>query len=121
MPLYDKVKILGNITVDGKLTTKLSINRKTKIISDSSDVFATEMFETVIFTTTTPIIYNLPAGTEDLDGTTSTLINGGGGEITIRVTTTIDGNVGVTDLVLLNVHDRTTLRYVHSNTTWYII
>ena len=119
MPLYDRVRTLKDVDVGGVLAVVNSIKRKTEVVNNSIDTFASEMFETVIFTTVNPIVYNLPAGTEELDGTTSVFINGGGGSVTIRVTTTIDG--GVSDLVLQNIHDHSSLRYVHSNTTWYVV
>lgn len=119
MPLYDRVRTLKEVEVGGVLSVNNSIKRKTEVVNNSVDTVASEMFETVIFTTTTPIIYTLPAGTEELDGTTSVFINGGGGSITIRVTTTIDG--GISDLVLQSLHDHSSLRYVHNNTTWYVV
>ena len=119
MPVYDNVRTISKMKVDGKLYIEQSTRRTTQVIAGSGAILETMLYETVIFTSASIVTYTLPTGTADDDGATCTFVNGGGGLKTIALSggNTIDG--GATSITLTDQHDHTTLRYVHANTTWY--
>lgn len=119
MPVYDNVRTIDKVEVGGKLCIEQSTRRTTRAIADSGTIFETTFYETVILTSASPAIYTLPTGTADDDGATCTFVNGGGGLKTIALSggNTVDG--GATSIALADIHDHTTLRYIHANATWY--